>query len=364
MAPASPRADDLDPRLATIEQDLPAGLLDLAAAHWRRAEADADRAGLAPASLGERDLRSRLSAELTAPLRLEDWPGPVEPRTVAGGWLHVEVLDDELDVLDAVLADRVGDGPDRLAAAAQELRLPVSPYRPLGPARSTPAHPLPVADRSPDGARSAPPVVVDLTTHWAGPLTTALLAEWGAEVIKVDPSCRPDGFRARPALYDHLNGDKAIVDLDLRRPNDRSRFEALLTGADLLVESFSRRVLPNLGYGPDDLDRLNPNLAILAIRAFPAASPEADWLAYGPGVHAASGLGLVSSTPRPAPVAYPDLVAGVLAATTAVEMLAAGTGARAEVSLAGAIEPLVDRARTAAGASVGVGLGVGGAARG
>lgn len=358
------------PARSTAPPDLPAGLpsgvIELAARHWRLADPMVEAAGLTPARLDQADLDHLLVAELRAPLDLEDWPAPVAPRPVAGGWVHDEVVDQDRQAFEGLLPTLADDGPEHVAAVAQELRWPVTPYR--RPSRARPDRP-PATDRaaaleptstmdlhigptSPNDLRTGrPPLVVDLSTHWAGPLATALLAKVGAEVIKIDPDCRPDGFRARPALYQHLNGAKETVDLDLRQDQDRTRFEQLLDRADLLVESFSRRVLPNLGYDTDRLRRRWPRLGLLSLKAFPADRPEADWLAYGPGVHAASGLGLVEGEARPTPIAYPDLIAGVAGYRAAVDMLASpaspaghGTGAgraMAEVSLFEAIAPLV-----------------------
>lgn len=341
-SPAPPEATTVaDARLATLVDDLPGGLLALAAGRWRQADLQAERAGLGSNPIDDAALERRLIEELSAPLRLETWPDPNEPVAVHGGWINDEVIDDDRQTFEALLPRWRLSGPDGVSRAAQELRLPVTPYRaPSGQAidDAEPTGAGRPADRRPSQAGRA--IVVDLTSHWAGPLATALLAETGAEVIKIDPDCRPDGFRARPALYHHLNGSKRVLDLDLRRPRHRERFESLVAGADLVVESFSRRVLPNLGYDPATLRRLNPSLGIVSIKAFPAASPEAEWLAYGPGVHAASGLGLAAGQPRPAPIAYPDLVAGVTARAAAVTLLAAG-GGHTEVTLAGSIAPLV-----------------------
>jgi crotonobetainyl-CoA:carnitine CoA-transferase CaiB-like acyl-CoA transferase len=110
--------------------------------------------------------------------------------------------------------------------------------------------------------------------------------------------------------------------------------------ADVLVESFSDRVLPNLGYPADELRRLNPRLRTIAVRAFPASS----WVAFGRGVHAASGLGMVAGAPVPALLAYPDPLAGLVAFTAVMRALADPEGADAEISLAGAIAPLLARA--------------------
>lgn len=288
--------------------------------------------------------RDEVVAQLVAPRLLHrDWPAPSAPVEVAGGAVHVDVSDDDDEVW-AVVLDRWGDaGPEVVAAVAQEWRLPVAPYRPLppvgtGPPGAAPGWERPLA-RRPDGLHGIR--VVDLTSLWAGPLCTALLADAGAEVIKIDPSCRPDGFRARPALYRHLNQGKQVEDLDLRLRSDRARFEDLVAGADLLVSSFSRRVLPNLGYDADRLRSLNPGLACLAITAFGRGVPEQEWLAYGGGVHAASGLGRTDGTARPAPVSYPDPLAGWAAFARALELLGRpGSFRSVEVALADVVAPL------------------------
>lgn len=319
-----------------------------------------------------------------------DWPEPSPPRLIAGGAVQADLTDDDREVFEALLRTLPGAGPEEVAATAQEWRLPVTPYRPLpvpvpgrpdlprwgaaSDATAVPAAPepgrQPVSRFRPGVGASPVPGpgprpeggvvgarVLDLTTLWAGPLCTELLARHGAEVTKVDPDCRPDGFREHPALYQRLNGTKAVVDLDLRRPADRARFEDLVRRSDLLVASFSRRVLPNLGYGPDELRALNPQLVTLRLTAFPVGCPEQDWLAYGSGVHAASGLGMVRGRPSPPPIAYPDPLAGLLAFGLAVSLLTAprAPGRSAEVSLADAVAPLVRRAAQRAGGLVPVG---------
>lgn len=348
---------------------LPAGVLDLAVSLWNRAEG---LQGSAPA--GSFDTRARLLDLLTAPLRLEpDWPTPPTPIGVGDGWVHAELIDADLESFHLLRAMAPEQGPERLAALCQELRLPVSPYRTLP---NTPGHDLPVTPRpdadSPSGSPASPRPhdpyeksgtdlsgvqVLDLSTHWSGPLITKLLADAGATVIKVDPDCRPDGFRERSDLYRHLNENKTIIDLDLRRSADRQRFERLLTDSDLLVESFSRRVMGNLGYAAADLRGFAPGISVLSVKAFPAGAAEQDWLAFGPGVHAASGLAMAAvvqttptdgprqndpALPRTAPVAYPDLLTGLSGFCSALELLGGHRqGEHAEVSLRGTIEPLV-----------------------
>lgn len=279
-----------------------------------------------------------------------------------------------------VKQDERGTAAERLAAEAQIWRLPVTPYRRLDQAvRAFPALPgQPASTGDETGGRGFrewvpvqadaagsiggrdrqerrprrrdQPLVVDLTALWAGPLATALLADLGAEVVKVEPSVRPDGTARHRAFYNHLNSAKQVVDLDLREDPDRRRFEALLDRADLLIDSFSRRVMPNLGYGRPVLAARWPRLAALSITAFPASAVEADWIAYGPGVHAAMGLGDCGPGRafEPAPVAYPDALAGLAAFAAAAVLLtrSPGSPANTEVSLAAAVAPLTRQAAT------------------
>jgi len=247
------------------------------------------------------------------------------------------VLGDEEALLLALAEDGSRDA-EQLAVVAQECRLPVTPYR------SVPCDWSPVPARARAGERTRRPpdvTVVDMTAMWAGPLCTRLLAEWGAAVITVEPAARPDGVRRSPAQFAVLDRGKRRVPWDLGRPSDRAAFEAAIAGADVLVESFSARVLPNLGYPAEVLQRVNPRLSIVAIRAFPSTSPEGSWVAFGRGVHAASGLGTVGGAPVPSLLAYPDPLAGLAAFGTTLDALGGPGGTFEEVSLAGAISPLL-----------------------
>ncbi|MEM7323734.1 MAG: CoA transferase [Actinomycetota bacterium] len=377
----------------TIPPGIPDGVLDLAASilgdrplppsRIHSDDGDERRAAARPKGPGDGDLLSRLGEMLTAPAAIDPtWPRPAAPAAVGDGWVHVEILDEDGPLFDALVDRHRDGGPEVVAAACQEARLPVCPYRsrrshrshdssgggsgprtaPDSPDRSDRSH----RNGAKAGRRVDGTVIVDLTTHWAGPLATKLLADAGATVIKLDPTRRPDGFRDRPAVYRHLNGSKEIVDLDLTSAAGRTRFEDLVRSADLLIESFSRRVMGNLGYRPERLRQLRPGLATVSIKAFPAAGPEATWSAYGPGVHAASGLAAMSPAeetepanvagvpgrPVPAPVAYPDFLTGVAAYAAAVDLLSPtddanaapdgrpASGVDVELAMADVIRPL------------------------
>src|SRR5262245_24918621 len=113
--------------------------------------------------------------------------------------------------------------------------------------------------------------VLDLTQHIAGPYATKLLADYGADVIKVEP---PDGDSARrlppfqgdephlekSGLFFLLNTNKRSVMLDLRTPAGKERLADLARGADLVVESFAPGSLNRLGCGWDFFRALKRDL--------------------------------------------------------------------------------------------------------
>jgi crotonobetainyl-CoA:carnitine CoA-transferase CaiB-like acyl-CoA transferase len=172
---------------------------------------------------------------------------------------------------------------------------------------------------------------------WAGPLCTWICQTLGATIVKVEPAFRPDGTRAAAGggiypmgrqrlpgvdsgLWNALNRGKQHFDLDLRLPKDREEFLELARRSDLVLDSFSPRVMPNFG-----LDRELPgewgSPTSVSMPAFPPGAHR-DWVSYGTGVHALIGLGDLGAGRFGAPaVSYPDPVAGLtgaFAATCAV----------------------------------------------
>ena len=280
-------------------------------------------------------------AHLLLPLVVGARPPGGAPRPApGGGFVHDDTRDDDAGLV-AALADD-GPGAEEWAGRAQACWLPVTPYRALaagsGAAGSGAA--CLVADDRPAIVRRRDPGsvnVLDLTAMWAGPLCTLLLAEWGARVTTVEPSVRTDGLRGSPAQFAVLDRHKERVDLDLRTTPGRAAFELLVAEADVLVESFSARVMPNLGYDAGALRAVNPRLTTVSIRAYAGC----EWVAYGRGVHATSGLGMINGRPQPASIAYPDPLTGFAAFAATLEALgAAEPPVSVEVSLAATIAPL------------------------
>jgi crotonobetainyl-CoA:carnitine CoA-transferase CaiB-like acyl-CoA transferase len=130
--------------------------------------------------------------------------------------------------------------------------------------------------------------LLDLSTLWAGPLATGLLALAGVEVLKIESPSRPDGAREGPApFFDLMNGDKRGACLDLRAADGRRDFEALLDSADIVVESARPRALSQLGYDAGSWLEERPGRLWVSITGY---GRDHEWIAFGDDAAAAAGL--------------------------------------------------------------------------
>ncbi len=133
--------------------------------------------------------------------------------------------------------------------------------------------------------------VLDLTHHLAGPYSTKLLADYGAEVIKVERPGSGDPARGmapflddvpgldRSGLFLYLNTNKRSLTLNLKSATGVSILKELAKDADILVESFSPRVMPSFGLDYDTLEALNPSLVMTSISSFGQTGPYRDFRA-------------------------------------------------------------------------------------
>lgn len=138
--------------------------------------------------------------------------------------------------------------------------------------------------------------VVDFTSMIAGPYCTRLLADCGAEVLKVEEP-HGDHMRSRPPLRDghsayfgHLNAGKKSVALDLKSAEGRAAAQQLVAASDVVVENFRPGVMKRLGLDHASLAVAKPDLIYCAISGFGQTGPRAGQPAYAPVVHAASGF--------------------------------------------------------------------------
>ncbi|MFI7149355.1 CaiB/BaiF CoA transferase family protein [Nonomuraea sp. NPDC050022] len=179
--------------------------------------------------------------------------------------------------------------------------------------------------------------VVDLTSVLAGPYCSYQLMLFGAEVVKVELPGSGDLAR-RLGPDDELNRDrigasflaqnagKKSVELDLKSPAGRVAFEAMVTGADVLLENFRAGVLARLGYDRDRLRELNPRLIYCAISGFGQSGPMSGAPAYDQIIQGLSGMMSVTGTPDTVPmrVGFPvcDTIGGLMAAMAICAALA------------------------------------------
>ena len=181
------------------------------------------------------------------------------------------------------------------------------------------------------GGALAGVTIIDLTRVLAGPFCTMLLADMGARVIKVEPPGRGDDARhigpfvgaangsTKSAYFMPLNRGKESIALDLKDDPDKRIFEALLAGADVLVENYRPGVMEKLGYGWETLRRQHPRLIYAATSGFGHTGPLKNRAAYDMVVQAMGGImsvtGHAGAPPTRVGSSIGDITAGLFTAT-------------------------------------------------
>lgn len=169
---------------------------------------------------------------------------------------------------------------------------------------------------------TAPPLagvrVIDFSTLLPGPLATLLLAEAGAEVIKIERPGRGDEMRAYAPKFGAdsvnfalLNRGKRSIAIDLKDPLEVERLLPLVAGADVLVEQFRPGVMDRLGLGYARLKALNPRLVYCAITGFGQSGPRARDAAHDLNYVAETGMLGLAAGADGAPVLPMALVADI-----------------------------------------------------
>ena len=279
---------------------------------------------------------------------------PIAPVLTVG-----EVIDDRQYAAQRFFAPPAGDD------AARAARVPTIPTVWSGerfPPRAAPAGiASAVSATAPAGANKPTPQgplaasrVLDLGIITAGASTSALLADLGADVVKVEASAYIDPFRTwdrgigapdwwnRSRFFEFTNRNKRGIALDLKHPKGKALFLDLVAEADVVVENFRRGVLERLGLGWDVLSHRNPRLVLCSITSQGEGGPEAGAASYGSTLEASSGLADLTRDKAGNPLIsgillnYPDQIVSIYAAgivTLAVmEQRRTGRGARLDVS--------------------------------
>lgn len=200
-----------------------------------------------------------------------------------------------------------------------------------------------------DGVR-----VLDLGIITAGAASSAILADLGADVIKIEAPNYIDPFRIwvdfdkkddwwnHSPHFNFTNRNKRSVCLDLKSSAGHELFLKLVTMSDVLVENFRRGVMDRLGLSIQALHKANPKLIVAAISSQGETGPERDVSSFGSTLEATSGLASLAGAPGEAPVLtgrdlnYPDQVVALFAAGMIVAALSArkktGVGTHLDIS--------------------------------
>jgi crotonobetainyl-CoA:carnitine CoA-transferase CaiB-like acyl-CoA transferase len=207
-----------------------------------------------------------------------------------------------------------------------------------------------LGSRSGPGPSGALPLagvrVIDLTTNMSGPLATLVLADQGADVVKVEPLAGDlirtvgTGRDGMSAYFANLNRGKRSIAVDLTNPGGRQIVEGLASSADVFVQNFRTGVADRLGVGADVLCAANPRLVYASISGFGPTGPLAAAPAYDHVVQALSGFAALQTDGDQPSLVRQGVVDKATAYSTAQAITAAllaratsGRGTRVDVSM-------------------------------
>ncbi|MCH1512573.1 MAG: CaiB/BaiF CoA-transferase family protein [Acidimicrobiales bacterium] len=196
--------------------------------------------------------------------------------------------------------------------------------------------------------------VIDMSAVISGPMACQVLADQGADVIKIEPLgigdiTRIGGFRVGDisAMFATVNRGKRSVALDLSQEEGVSILKKMVETADVLVQNFRPGAVDRMGVGPDTMLEINPELIYVSISGFGADGPYSDWRVYDPIIQSISGVVSIQQSPE---IPIPDLVRTIVCdkttALTAATAISSALFARASGKSSGQhIEiPMLDAA--------------------
>lgn len=179
--------------------------------------------------------------------------------------------------------------------------------------------------------------VLDFTWIVAGPQTTRILADFGAEVIRVEYEARLDGGRtgnAPPGIepgpnsggsFNFRNASKKAITVNINHPRGMDLVKRLIAISDIVIENFSSRIFEDWGLGYDELIKINPDVIYISLSGFGHIGRNHHYTTWGPTAQAVSGLTFMSGLPGHPPAgwgySYMDHTAGYFGAIAVLSAL-------------------------------------------
>ena len=178
--------------------------------------------------------------------------------------------------------------------------------------------------------------ILDHTIAWAGPQATVILADMGAEVLKIEPALRFDSLRyfgldhagvkgkfwEKSAWFIQVNRNKLGMTLDLSQERGKELYLRLVKISDVIINNFTPRVMPNLGLDYERLREVKSDIIVASMPGYGCTGPYKDASAFGDCMNAFSGLdditGYEGGSPMRPGLAYGDPTSGFAAALAIV----------------------------------------------
>lgn len=200
---------------------------------------------------------------------------------------------------------------DQLVEQGVACGLPIASYGTYPPELQTSAWCTP--HHRPSGIKTKPvrpPLVLDFTSLWAGPLAGSLLADIGATVIKVESTDRPDGSRSGNRIfYDLMNGRKQNLALNFKDPGDLKTLSTLIARADIILEGSRPRALKQLGLDAEQLVADMPGKTWVSITAHGRYGDSANRIGFGDDISVEAGFPTIMETHYGTPCFVGDAIA-------------------------------------------------------
>ncbi|MGE0824140.1 MAG: CaiB/BaiF CoA transferase family protein [Candidatus Binatia bacterium] len=176
--------------------------------------------------------------------------------------------------------------------------------------------------------------IIDATQMISGPMATMILADQGADVIKIEPPGTGDltralgGPRGMSPTFTVVNRNKRSVVLNLKERQGLDLLKRLVAGADLFVQNFRPGVAEQMRIGEEDLRRVKPNLVYVSISGFGEKGPYVHKRVYDPVIQALSGLASIQADPDGRPHMMRLIIPDKVTALTAAQAMTAALLAR------------------------------------